>query len=117
MLIISKHKNLQIVLPMNPNKKVRNILLDILSGQERINLIEPLNYVDFIFAIKNCKLILTDSGGLQEEAPSLGKPVLVLRDTTERIEAIEAGTAKLIELIIKIFLQLQIKLLKIKMNI
>ena len=96
LLIINKHKNLNIVIPMHPNKLVQEVLIKFLSNHKRINLIEPLNYVDFIFAIKNSKLILTDSGGLQEEAPSFGKPVLILRDNTERVEALEAGNSKLV---------------------
>ena len=96
LLIIKKHKDINIVIPMHPNRVVRDTLIKILSNNKRINLIEPLNYVDFIFAIKNCKLILTDSGGIQEEAPSFGKPVLVLRNNTERVEVLESGNAKLV---------------------
>ena len=81
---------------MHPNKIVRDVLIKFLGNHRRVILLEPLNYVDFIFAIKNSKLIMTDSGGLQEEAPSFGKPVLILRETTERLEALKAGTAKLI---------------------
>lgn len=96
LLILKEHQELNIVIPMHPNKIVRDVLIKFLGNHRRVILLEPLNYVDFIFAIKNSKLIMTDSGGLQEEAPSFGKPVLILRETTERVEALEAGTAKLI---------------------
>ena len=78
---------------LNPNVKdpVR-----ILSNESNIYLIEPLDYKPFIFLLKHCFLVLTDSGGIQEEAPSLGKPVLVMRDETERPEAVDAGTVKLV---------------------
>jgi len=69
---------------------------EILRGNERVHLIEPLDYRPFVQLMNKCYLIMTDSGGVQEEAPTLGKPVLVLRTTTERPEAIEVGTAKLV---------------------
>ena len=81
---------------MHPNPIVRNPLLKSFKNNKKVTLTEPLDYLDLIGTIKNCNLLLTDSGGLQEEAPALGKPVLVLRKTTERPEAIKAGTAKLI---------------------
>ena len=96
LLIVKEYKDLNIVVPMHPNKIVREILFKYLKNEKQIKLIEPLNYVELIRAIKNCRFILTDSGGLQEEAPSFGKPVLVLRETTERLEGINYGTAKLI---------------------
>ena len=80
---------------MHKNPKVRTIADKYLSGHDRIELIEPLDVVDFHNFAANSHIILTDSGGVQEEAPSLQKPVLVLRDTTERPEGIEAGTLKL----------------------
>lgn len=95
-LILDKHKDVVIFLPMHPNEILRNPLLTSFKNNQRVILSEPLNYFDLVGTIKNCFLLLTDSGGLQEEAPALGKPVLVLRDTTERPEAIKSGTAKLI---------------------
>ena len=79
---------------MNP--EVRKIADEVLGDVERIKIIEPLDVVDFHNFLSRCHLILTDSGGIQEEAPSLGKPVLVMRDTTERPEGIKAGTLKLV---------------------
>ena len=81
---------------MHPNKIVRKPILKILQDFDRAILIEPLKYNELVKVVKNCYLILTDSGGLQEEAPSLNKPVLILRETTEREEAVNAGTAKLV---------------------
>src|SRR3972149_4252333 len=84
------------IYPVHLNPNVRKPVFEILSKQENIFLIEPLNYLPFIFLMDKAKIILTDSGGVQEEAPSLGKPVLVMRDTTERPEGVDAGTAKLV---------------------
>jgi len=78
------------------NPTFREPLQALLGNHSRVFLTEPLDYTDLVGAIQRCYLLLTDSGGLQEEAPSLGKPVLVLRETTERPEAITAGTAKLV---------------------
>ncbi|MGB3612825.1 MAG: UDP-N-acetylglucosamine 2-epimerase (non-hydrolyzing) [Elainellaceae cyanobacterium] len=94
--IVEDHPDVALLLPLHRNPTVREPLQDILGGHSRIFLTEPLNYAALVGAIQRCYLLLTDSGGLQEEAPSLGKPVLVLRETTERGEAITAGTAKLI---------------------
>ncbi|EKO3948591.1 UDP-N-acetylglucosamine 2-epimerase (non-hydrolyzing) [Vibrio fluvialis] len=91
-----KHPDTQIVYPMHLNPNVREPVNRILSGIENIVLIEPLQYLPFIYLMDRSNIILTDSGGIQEEAPSLGKPVLVMRDTTERPEAVEAGTVKLV---------------------
>jgi UDP-N-acetylglucosamine 2-epimerase (non-hydrolysing) len=85
-----------LLLPMHRNPTVREPLKAILGDHPRVFLSEPLDYSDLVGAIQRCYLLLTDSGGLQEEAPSLGKPVLVLRETTERPEAVMAGTARLI---------------------
>ncbi|MDI9637604.1 UDP-N-acetylglucosamine 2-epimerase (non-hydrolyzing) [Oscillatoria amoena NRMC-F 0135] len=85
-----------LLLPLHRNPTVREPLQAILGAHPRVFLTEPLDYSDLVGAISGCYLLLTDSGGLQEEAPSLGKPVLVLRETTERPEAIAAGTAKLV---------------------
>ena len=94
--IVEIHPDIVLILPMHKNPVVRDTLKKILSNQEQIILTEPLPYDKLIETIKRSYLIITDSGGLQEEAPSLGKPVLVLRDTTERQEAVNAKTVKLI---------------------
>jgi len=85
-----------IVYPVHLNPNVREPVNRLLEGISNIHLIEPLDYLPFVFLMNHAYLILTDSGGIQEEAPSLGKPVLVMRDTTERPEAVEAGTVKLV---------------------
>ena len=85
--------DLEIVLPMHLSPSVREVLGPELMGQQGIRLVEPLNYVDFIATLRDAKVVLTDSGGVQEEAPSLGTPVLLLRETTERPEGISACTA------------------------
>lgn len=90
------HPETQIVYPMHLNPNVREPVNRILSGIENIKLIEPQQYLPFIYLMMRSNIILTDSGGIQEEAPSLGKPVLVMRDTTERPEAVSAGTVKLV---------------------
>ncbi|EHB7632000.1 non-hydrolyzing UDP-N-acetylglucosamine 2-epimerase [Escherichia coli] len=90
------HSDTQIVYPMHLNPNVREPVNRILGDIENIHLIEPQQYLPFIYLMKRSYIILTDSGGIQEEAPSLGKPVLVMRDTTERPEAVEAGTVKLV---------------------
>ncbi len=94
--IIMKKPELLFLIPVHPNPIVRDVIFNNLGKQKEVILIEPMDYQDLIGVLKICKLILTDSGGIQEEAPSLGKPILVLRETTERPEGIEAGTAKLI---------------------
>lgn len=94
--IIERFSDTELVYPVHPNPNVRKMAQEILAGVPRIHLIEPLQYRPFVQLMNKCHFILTDSGGVQEEAPSLGKPVLVLRKTTERPEAIEAGTAKLV---------------------
>ena len=92
---LEKHEDIYLVFPMHLNPLVRDTAHRVLDGFERKILIEPLEYLEFIAIMDGAHYIMTDSGGVQEEAPSLGKPTLVLRDTTERPEAIEAGTAKL----------------------
>ncbi|HEY9725427.1 MAG TPA: UDP-N-acetylglucosamine 2-epimerase (non-hydrolyzing) [Chroococcales cyanobacterium] len=94
--ILEKFPDTALLLPLHRNPTVREPLQEILGNHPRVFLTEPLDYAELVGAIARCYLLLTDSGGLQEEAPSLGKPVLVLRETTERPEAIEAGTAKLV---------------------
>nr|WP_306755455.1 UDP-N-acetylglucosamine 2-epimerase (non-hydrolyzing) [Paracoccus sp. M09] len=94
--IAMRFPDAQIVYPMHMNPNVREPVQRILSEAANIHLIEPLDYLPFVWLMKRSHLILTDSGGIQEEAPSLGKPVLVMRDTTERPEAVEAGTVRLV---------------------
>jgi len=84
------------VYPVHLNPKVREPVFNLLSGHDNIYLIEPLSYLPFVALMSRSRIVLTDSGGVQEEAPGLGKPVLVMRDTTERPEAVEAGTVKLV---------------------
>ena len=96
--IVEKHSDVEVVFPVHLNPKVRDIANKILGANEKIHLIEPLDYLPFAHLQKQVYLIVTDSGGVQEEAPTLGKPVLVVRRETERPEGIEAGTAKLIGL-------------------
>ena len=94
--IVLENEDVKVIYPIHMNPIVREIAGEVLSGIDRVKLIEPLEVFDFHNFINRSYLILTDSGGIQEEAPSLGKPVLVLRDTTERPEGIEAGTLKLV---------------------
>ncbi len=93
--IITANQDVEVVFPVHKNPIVRDIANDVLKGLDRVHLIEPLEYLPFANLMGRCYMIMTDSGGIQEEAPSLGKPVLVLRDTTERPEALNAGTARL----------------------
>ena len=90
------HSDMDIVYPVHLNPNVQKPVYELLSGVDNVYLISPLDYLPFIYAMQHSTLLLTDSGGVQEEAPSLGKPVLVMRDTTERPEAVEAGTVKLV---------------------
>lgn len=94
--IVDEYADLKVIYPIHMNPDVRRAAADIFGNDERIRIIEPLNVVDFHNFLARSYLILTDSGGIQEEAPSLGKPVLVMRDTTERPEGIKAGTLKLV---------------------
>lgn len=93
--ILDQHQDVQVIYPVHMNPAVREIANEILGDNDRIHLIEPLEVLDFHNFAARSHIILTDSGGVQEEAPSLGKPVIVLRDTTERPEGIDAGTLKL----------------------
>lgn len=93
--ITDEFNDVKVVYPVHLNPKVRSVAKEVLGDNSKVKLIEPLEVIDFHNFIAKSYLILTDSGGIQEEAPSLGKPVLVLRDTTERPEGIEAGTLKL----------------------
>ncbi len=94
--IALSNKNIDIIYPVHLNPNVQKPVFEILSNIKNIHLINPLEYPEFVYLMEKSYLILTDSGGIQEEAPSLGKPVLVLRDTTERPEAVVAGTVKLV---------------------
>ena len=95
--LAEQYKDVDFVYPMHLNPNVRKPVLDILGEKaENVFLIEPLDYLPFVYMMQHSTLILTDSGGVQEEAPGLGKPVLVMRDTTERPEAVEAGTVLLV---------------------
>lgn len=94
--VIDEHPDVKAIYPIHMNPIVRSIADEILAGDERIKIIEPLEVLDFHNFLARSYMILTDSGGIQEEAPSLGKPVLVMRDTTERPEGIKAGTLKLV---------------------
>jgi UDP-N-acetylglucosamine 2-epimerase (non-hydrolysing) len=94
--LVHKNPDIVIVYPIYPNPVVKNTVEQILGGLERIHLVDPLDYMTFVNVMKKAYIILTDSGGLQEEAPTLKKPLLLLRDVTERPEAFEAGLAKAI---------------------
>lgn len=94
--LVEKHPDIIIVYPVHPNPIVKNTAKKILGGINRIYLVDPLDYITFVNLMKNCYMILTDSGGLQEEAPTLKKPLLLLRDVTERPEAFDAGLAKIV---------------------
>ena len=95
-MIVEEFSDVKVVYPVHLNPKVQSVAKEVLGDNARIKLIEPLDVLDFHNFMEHAYIILSDSGGVQEEAPSLGKPVLVLRDTTERPEGIEAGTLKLV---------------------
>lgn len=96
MEVAQQHPEVDIVYPVHLNPNVREPVNRLLTGIGNVHLIEPLDYLPFVYMMSRAHIILTDSGGIQEEAPSLGKPVLVMRDTTERPEAVAAGTVKLV---------------------
>jgi UDP-N-acetylglucosamine 2-epimerase len=93
---ISERSDVQIVYPAHLNPNVQEPVKLYLSNNPNVHLVEPLEYLPFVYLMSKARLLLTDSGGVQEEAPSLGKPVLVMRQTTERPEAVAAGTVKLV---------------------
>ena len=95
-ILASKNKDMDFVYPVHLNPKVRKPVNEFLLDIDNVHLIEPQGYLEFVHLMQNSFVILTDSGGIQEEAPALGKPVVVMRDTTERPEAVEAGTVKLV---------------------
>ncbi len=94
--VLARRDDIQIVYPVHLNPNVREPVMRVLSDMENVHLVEPLDYLPFVYLMNRAYLVLTDSGGIQEEAPSLGKPVLVMRDTTERPEAVKAGTVRLV---------------------
>ena len=108
--VLDEHEDVKAVYPIHMNPAVRKTADEVFGKDDRIRMIEPLDVLDFHNFMQRSYLILTDSGGIQEEAPSLGKPVLVMRDTTERPEGIEAGTLKLVgtgeEMIYRAFTEL-----------
>src|SRR5690606_822936 len=93
---MAERDDLQIVYPVHLNPNVQEPVRRHLAGASNVHLIEPQDYLPFVFLMQQSHIILTDSGGVQEEAPSLGKPVLVMRQTTERPEAVDAGTVRLV---------------------
>ena len=94
--IAAAHPDLTVVLPVHRNPVVRDAILPAIEGLSNVLVCEPLSYADFAVLLSRSEIVLTDSGGVQEEAPSLGKPVLVMRENTERPEAVTAGTVRLI---------------------
>lgn len=94
--IAERHSDVHLVFPVHPNPQVRKHVYGLLYGKPNISLIEPLDYTSCMWLLKKCHFVMTDSGGLQEEAPCLGKPLLVLRDSTERPEGVMRGSAKLV---------------------
>ena len=94
--VLTDHQDVEAIFPMHKNPEVRKVAEAVLGGMDRVHLIEPMDYAPFANLMAKVDIVLTDSGGIQEEAPALGKPVLVLRNTTERPEAVTAGTVKLI---------------------
>lgn len=94
--LATRHADVHFVYPVHLNPQVQKPVNDILAGLSNVYLLAPMDYEPFVYLLKHCHIVLTDSGGIQEEAPSLGKPVLVMRDVTERPEAIGAGTVRLV---------------------
>lgn len=94
--VLDRHTDVQVIFPVHKNPAVRQVVQEVLGDSGQVHLVEPMDYEPFVNLQSRCCLVLTDSGGMQEEAPSLGKPVLVLRNTTERPEAVEAGTVRLV---------------------
>ena len=96
LILLQRFPHLRVICPLHLSPRVRQVVRPMLGSHPRVRLVEPLGYEPFVLAMNNAHIILSDSGGVQEEAPALGKPVLVLRNTTERPEAVEAGTARLV---------------------
>lgn len=95
-MLVNKYTDIAILFPVHPNPNVKNVVYELLQNEPRIQLCIPIDYKEMVKALKNCYLVLTDSGGLQEEAPALGKPVLVMRTETERPEAVACGASRLV---------------------
>lgn len=93
---VDRHEDVVLVFPVHPNPEVRSVTASVLPSRDRVELLDPLEYSDFVYLLSQSWLIVSDSGGVQEEAPSLGKPLLVIRENTERPEAIASGVAKLV---------------------
>jgi len=93
---VERHKDIELIFPVHPNPSVRKVVDTEFTGLERIHCIEPLDYIDFLHLLSKAWIIVSDSGGVQEEAPSLGKPLLILRDTTERPEVLDCGVGRLV---------------------
>jgi len=93
---IAKREDVALIFPVHPNPNVRKVMQAQLAGLDNVAMIEPLDYPHFVHLLSVVDMMITDSGGVQEEAPALGKPVLVMRETTERPEGVKAGTAKLV---------------------
>jgi UDP-N-acetylglucosamine 2-epimerase (non-hydrolysing) len=91
-----RYQDIVVLFPVHLNPNIAKPVSAMLSGSDNIRLVEPLDYIDFVSALSNCFFVLTDSGGIQEEAPTFGKPVLIMRDSTERPEAVEAGVSRLV---------------------
>lgn len=94
--LVERNPDVELVYPVHLNPNVQEPVRRILAGRERVHLLAPVDYATLVSLLKRCHIVITDSGGIQEEAPSLGKPVLVMRDTTERPEGVKAGTARLV---------------------
>jgi UDP-N-acetylglucosamine 2-epimerase (non-hydrolysing) len=94
--VVEAHPDVEVVYPVHPNPRVREPARELLAGHPRIHLTDPVGYPDLVGALRDAALVLTDSGGIQEEAPAFGTPVLVLRQVTERPEGVEAGVAELV---------------------
>lgn len=94
--VMDEHEDVKAIYPIHLNPQIRETAAEIFGDNDRIHIIEPLDVLDFHNFMDRCYFVLTDSGGVQEEAPSLGKPVLVMRDTTERPEGVKAGTLRLV---------------------
>jgi UDP-N-acetylglucosamine 2-epimerase (non-hydrolysing) len=103
--IVKENPNVGVLFPVHLNPKVRATILPRLQGKDRIELIDPAGYEDFVWMMSRCQMLISDSGGVQEEAPSLGKPVLVTRETTERPEGVQAGTCRLVGTNVKTILR------------
>ena len=112
--LVAKYPDVGVIYPVHMNPNVQDPVQRMLAGEARIQLIPPVDYALFVYLMNKAHIILTDSGGVQEEAPSLGKPVLVLRDTTERPEALSAGTSRLVGTEVEVIVRESARLLEDK---